>query len=259
MRQCPVCEQKNAYKLSDGRFKCRACGFRYSWTSVWDSSRLSEANKRQLVKFFAIGVPVYWQRFRNDTSRSSKERFYRLMRACCAHEEQLFKTFTEVVDCDKIAFGGQRKDKYGWKKVHKVVVFSLIQCNGAVKVAPIDEYYSNWVIKQIQKHTSPGSLYYSGKRQAYAALPVRGGYILIRKKKSKPKEYDQINHIEEFWAYAKNQLASYRGVPNKFLHLYLGEICYRFNHRNEDLEPIITKKLKATSIQEMRPALIHES
>jgi transposase-like protein len=30
-------------------------------------------------------------------------------------------------------------------------------------------------------------------------------------------------------------LYPYRGVPQKFFHLYLAEICYRFNHRDEDI------------------------
>jgi hypothetical protein len=49
------------------------------------------------------------------------------------------------------------------------------------------------------------------------------------------------------------------GVPRKFFHLYLGEICYRFNHRHEDLEPIIINKLRTTSLQEIRPLLVRKS
>ncbi|MEQ6349050.1 hypothetical protein ABRY59_11060, partial [Ralstonia pseudosolanacearum] len=41
MKRCPECSASRPYKLSDGRLKCRACGKRFSWTSVWDSVRLS--------------------------------------------------------------------------------------------------------------------------------------------------------------------------------------------------------------------------
>ncbi len=35
MKRCPECSASRPYKLSDGRLKCRACGKRFSWTSVW--------------------------------------------------------------------------------------------------------------------------------------------------------------------------------------------------------------------------------
>ncbi|KGS34656.1 hypothetical protein X945_6040 [Burkholderia pseudomallei ABCPW 107] len=37
------------YELSDGRYKCRSCGKKFSWTSVWDSVRLSSREKTRLL------------------------------------------------------------------------------------------------------------------------------------------------------------------------------------------------------------------
>jgi transposase len=37
-----------------------------------------------------------------------------LIRACCAHEEQLREAFAGAVECDETAFGGHRKGKRGW-------------------------------------------------------------------------------------------------------------------------------------------------
>ena len=48
-----------------------------------------------------------------------------------------------------------------------------------------------------------------------------------------------INGIEGFWSYAKTWLYHYRGVPRQYFHLYLKEIEFRFNHRNEDLFQIL--------------------
>ena len=255
MRQCPECERKWAYKLSDGRFKCRACGHRYSWTSVWDSSRLSEPTKRRLVERFAFGVPVYRQRFRDDASSSAKERFYRLIRACCAHEEQLREAFAGAIECDETTFGGHRKGKRGWGAAGKVIVFGLIQRNGTVKASPIAAHNRNEVMRHPGAHFA-WFVVLTDEWQAYATLRLRGSHVVVRKEQGRPKGRDHVNGIEGFWSYAKNWLTPYRGVPRKFFHLYLGEICYRFNHRTEDLEPIIINKLKAMSIQEIRPLLV---
>ncbi|MDI6641033.1 MAG: transposase, partial [Elusimicrobiota bacterium] len=100
--------------------------------------------------------------------------------------------------------------------------------------------------KLIQHHTKPGSLYYTDDWYAYATLALRGEHVVVSKEKGKPKGRDYINGIEGFWSYAKHWLYQYRGVPKKFFHFYLGELSFRFNHRDEDILPSIEKMLKHT-------------
>lgn len=78
---------------------------------------------------------------------------------------------------------------------------------------------------------------------------MRGDHVVIRKEKGRSLGRDHINGIEGFWSYARNWLYPYRGVRKKFFHLYLGETCYRFNHRDEDIKSLIIKLLKTTNIQ----------
>ena len=101
-----------------------------------------------------------------------------------------------------------------------------------------------------------GSLYYTDEWQAYATLRMRGEHVIIRKEKGRPVGRDHINGIEGFWSYAKNWLYPYRGVPRNCFHFYLGEICYRFNHRREDLRPLLIKLLKTTTIEQLEPILV---
>jgi transposase len=36
-------------------------------------------------------------------------------------------------------------------------------------------------------------------------------------------------------------------VPTKYFHLYLAEVCWRFNHRDENLKPLLYKLLTTLS------------
>lgn len=256
MRRCPDCGHTRAYALADGRWKCRRCGKRYSWATVWQNSRLPEAAKRRLLELFVLGVPVYRQRFRAPASRPSCERFYRLARACCAYAEDLREPFAGVLECDETTFGGARHGKRGWGAAGKVIVFGLIQRNGQVKAMPIAAHSQAEVMHQIQAHTREGSLYYTDEWQAYATLKLRGEHVMIRKEKGRPLGREHINGIEGFWSYAKHWLYPYRGVPRKHFHLFLGEICYRFNHRDEDLYPLLYKLLHTMPLAEIKPVLV---
>ncbi len=251
MKYCPKCHYTRAWKLADGRYKCRQCNKRYSWKTVWQASRLTERTKRKLVELFAFGVPIYRMRFRDIASPSAIERFFRLIRGCCALEEHCQESYQGSIECDETMFGGRRPGKRGWGAKGKVVVLGILQRNGQVRVFPVQGRSTTEIIRLVKTHTKPGSLYYTDDWQAYASLAVRGDHIVVRKERGKPKGRDHLNGVEGFWSYAKHWLYPYRGVPRKFFHIYLGEICYRFNHRKEDLFPLIINMLKTTSIDEI--------
>ncbi|MCS3903120.1 transposase [Methylohalomonas lacus] len=256
MKKCPQCFYTRSWKLADGRHKCRQCGHRYRVRTVWQASRLPERTKQLLLERFVLGVPVYRQRFLADASLAAVERFYRLARACCAYEELLREPFEGHLECDETTFGGRKKGKRGWGTAGKIIVFGVLKRNGTVQVFPISRRSGQKVLRFIQAHTRPGSLYYTDDWQAYVALAVRGDYITVHKQDGVPKGRDHINGIEGFWSYAKHWLYPYRGVPRKFFHLYLGEVCYRFNHRHENLKPPVLSLMKHLNYNDIRPLLV---
>ncbi|MBZ2397823.1 hypothetical protein K6W54_17670, partial [Erwinia amylovora] len=67
-----------------------------------------------MLELFVLGVPVYRQRFDTSVSTKSRERFYRLIRACMAQQEQLREPFAGALECDETTFGGARHGKRGW-------------------------------------------------------------------------------------------------------------------------------------------------
>jgi transposase len=220
--------------------------------------RLKPASKGELLRLFALGVPAYRQRFESNASPKTIERFHRLLRACCAASEQLREPFKGEVECDETAFGGWRKGRRGRGAAGKVLVFGLVQRNGHVKAMPIETASEANIMREIQAHTREGSLFYTDGWHAYATLPLRGEHVVIRKEKGRPVGRDHINGIEGFWSYAKNWLYPFRGVPRRFFHLYLAEVCFRFNHRDRDLKPMLMRLMKRTSIQELSSTLVRK-
>lgn len=254
-QRCPRCGFTRAWALSDGRRKCRRCGWRYRLCPLWGASRLPAAVKRRLLDYFLLGVPSFRLRFHGLASRPARERFFRLARAAMAWAEECRQPFAGPVECDETAFGGHRKGKRGWGAAGKIIVFGILQRNGLVRVFPLPARRKAEVLHLIGLHTKPGSLYYTDDWHAYATLAVRGDHIVVRKEKGRPQGRAHINGIEGFWSYAKHWLYLYRGVPRQFFHLYLGEISFRFNHREEDLFPLVFRLLERLSLQDISPIL----
>ena len=255
-RTCPECNYHWAWELNDGRFKCRRCGKRYGFRAAWEAVKLSERVKHRLLDYFVLGVPAYRLRFRRLASRLTIEKFFRAARAVMSLAEDCTEAFYGEIECDETMFGGHREGKRGWGAEGKIIVLGILQRNARVRVFPIKGRSRVILQGLIMKHTLPGSLYYTDEWQAYAGLSVRGGHVVVRKEKGRPKGRDHLNGIEGFWSYAKHWLYQYRGVSEKFFHIYLGEISFRFNHRHEDLLPLILRLMKQTPLDKINQILV---
>jgi transposase len=164
--------------------------------------------------------------------------------------------FEGAAECDETTFGGHRKGKRGWGTTGKIIALGILQLNGMVRVFPVQGRKGIEVIRLVKEHTKPGSLYYTNDWQAYGSRAVRGDHIVVRKEAGRPKGRAHINGIEGFWSYAKHWLYPYRGVPRKTFHLFLGEISFRFNHRNTDIFPLIYKLLRHTGYNKIKQTLV---
>lgn len=81
---------------------------------------------------------------------------YRLLRACCAYDEQWREPFTGALECEVTTFGGARHGPRAWGALGKVIVFGIIKRNGEVKAMPIATHDRIAVMQQIDAHwTSP--------------------------------------------------------------------------------------------------------
>ena len=128
----------------------------------------------------------------------------------------------------------------------------MLKRNGVVRVFAVPNRQKATLLPLIVQHTSPGSLFYTDEYSAYASLKVQGEHIVVTKDKGVPQGRDHINGIEGFRSYAKNWLYMYRGVPKKFFHLYLAETSFRFNHREQDLYPLLYKALRQIDVTQLR-------
>ena len=206
----------------------------------WHCTRMSRYWKGQVVRFFVLGVPAYRLRYLVPYTLPTIERFYRSIRQVIyAVRIQELRLLEGAVEMDETMFGGRVAGKRGWGATGKHMVFGMYQRNGKVLTFPVVSRAGETLIPLITHHSKPGSLYYTDAWWAYTFLSIRGNHVVVTKEKGIPKGRDHLNGIEGFWSFAKHWLYQFRGVPRRYFHLYLKEIEWRFNHRNENLLPIL--------------------
>ena len=251
-RRCPRCGYRLLYYLYDDRFGCKRCRYKFG---EFTGTYLGEFNFSldilvHLIYLFALGVPAYRIRWYTSVSLATIERTFRVLRQSI-YDESLQKLkelkLSGRIEIDEALFGGHRKGKRGWGAEGKTLVFGIYQRNGNVITFPVLDRKYDTLVPLITQHTKKGSLYYSDDHTAYATLNLIGKHqVVAHVSEQYVRDNSHINGIEGFWSYAKTWLYHYRGVPKQYFHLYLKEIEFRFNHRQEDVFRVLTNIVAKT-------------
>lgn len=254
-RVCPKCGYRFLNYLTGDRYGCKHCRYNFGeFTGTYlGKLRVPIDVVSHLLYLFVLGVPAYRIRWYVPVSLATIERVFRIFRQ--AIYDSLLCELQEIelsghIELDEALFGGRRKGgKRGWGAEGKTLVFGIYRRNGRVITFPVSDRRKETLVPLIRQHTRKGSLYYSDDHTAYATLNLIGKHQVIAHSREEyvRGEDTHINGIEGFWSYAKTWLYHYRGVPKQYFHLYLKEIELRFNYRNENLYPVLTKMVVRTA------------
>jgi len=253
MKGCPRCESVRAWVLGDGRRKCQSCGRRYRWKSVWESVRLSEAAKEALLDAFVRGVPAA-QSTAEHACADSRERFYRLMRACCVKYERPSREGLSVAECSSL-HSRTRPAMRGWSTTQCVMIVNFTERAGLIQISAPPGGISN-VVPKLRESIAVGGVLQLDDSNATACLQIQGDYVIAP---MMTRGALVVCASEAFWRHTRLHLQMFRKIPVKFFQLYLAEACLRFNQRDHDLHALLREIMETTAIGELKPLLLGDS
>lgn len=247
-RICPECGSRCFWKLGDGRRRCTRCRKSYTdFTGRWlEQSRLSCGQWLRLVKLFELELSA--RKMAQQLGLSYNTVYAALTtirRAILAHADDADSYELDgEVELDESYFGGKRKGKRGRGAAGKVPVFGVLERNGRVCVEVVPNVRAETLLGLTIKKVRRGSIVYTDRFKSYDALMCCGYRHLSVDHASKFAEGRvYINGLEGFWSYAKERLMKHHGISPQKFPLYLKELEFRYNHRNQDIFPIIVQYL----------------
>ena len=89
---------------------------------------------------------------------------------------------------------------------------------------------------------------YFGARRVRGEARARGCQQDARVRASQARGKSHVNGIENFWSFAKRRLAKFNGCSSDAFVLHLKECEWRYNHRHEDLLPLLKRLYKKDSL-----------
>ena len=217
------------------------------------SSQLSEAKFRQIIKCFSLDLTATQTAQIAGVSRNAVNRIYSKIRARIFEYIRLESPFAGEVEADESYFGSRRiRGKRGRGAGGKTIVFGLLKRNEKVYTEIIPDAKSATLQDIIRGRIDIDSVIHTDGWRGYDGL-VDLGFEKHFRVKHGENEFstgggNHINGIESFWAFAKNRLAKFNGIPKKLFVVYLKETEFRFNLRGQNLYLFLLKLLREEPI-----------
>lgn len=227
-KKCFYCGKYGLYRLHDNRLKCKHCKSYYS---------LNKLRKDiNILYYFYLEVSAHKTAKELNLSYRTVLNSYMFFREMIA--KYLNEQFTKMrghIELDETYFGGKRKGKRGRGAYNKAIVFGILERNGKVYTRVVPNVSAKILMDEIKAKTCKGSVFYSDCFKSYKSLKQYGKHHRINKQYAYATGRTHINGIEGFWSYAKERFHKYHGINRANYPLYLKEMEFRFNHRNEDI------------------------
>ncbi len=244
---CTRCGSYNIYRIMNKKYRCKRCKYTFhDFSFRWlNKVRISYKKWFWIIKLFELEVPAYKISQQTKLSYPTSLRALDIIRYSIisqAHDAQEF--LGGEIELDETYFGGRRKGKRGRGAFNKVPVFGIFERRGKVKVEVVKDVSAESILEMTIKTVRRGSIVYTDKFRSYDSLMFCGyRHLKVDHKRRFASGKVYINGLEGFWSYAKQRLIKFHGVSKEKFPLYLKEMEFRYNHRNENLFILLVKNL----------------
>ena len=243
---CPRCRSRKVYRLIGKRYRCKSCGYTFhDFTGRWiNKLNISYRDWLWVIKLFELELSARKIAEQVGFSYPTVLKAVTIIRLSLMANSPDHDLFGGEIELDEAYFGGKRKGKRGRGAAAKVPVFGILERDGVVRVEAVKDVTAKTLLSLTIKTVRRGSIVYTDKYRSYDSLMFCGyRHLKINHKKRFATGKVYINGIEGFWSYAKERLIKHHGVSKEKFPLYLKEMEFRYNHRNDNFFFLITKNL----------------
>ena len=183
-------------------------------------------------------------------NRNTVNRYYNLLRSAIL-SESIREAKGEIgeYELDESYFGARRvRGKRGRGAAGKTPVFGLLKRGEKVFVTIVPDCSKESLMPIIKGLILEQSTIYTDGWKAYDGLVLNGyeHYRVFHSENEFARGKSHVNGIENFWSFAKRRLAKFNGCASAAFVLHLKECEWRYNHRKEDLLPLLKKLYRKT-------------
>ncbi len=243
---CTFCKSKTLYIMkSRNRMRCRKCkkDLKPFSNSKFHLIRIPYSKWLAIIKLFELSVSAKTASEQIQLSYKTTLKAFDTIRYSILEElAKSDRVLKGEIEADEAYFGGKRKGNRGRGARNKTIVFGILERRGKVHVEIVKNVKAKTLLAGTIRKVKKGSIVYTDKWLGYDSLVFNGyKHLSVDHNKMFAKDDVYINGIEGFWSFAKENMAKYHGVSSGKFLLYIKEMEWRYNNRNNDLFDLLLK------------------
>lgn len=249
---CPRCGDDRLYELNGNRLRCRGCKYTFTeFTGRWiNTGGLSASDWLFLVRLFVERYSAHQAAELAGLSYNAVYKTFTAIRfgllAGALDGLSLFGPETGLGQHvrNRRLRGIPRK-----ARLEASPVFGIMEQSGWAFADLMPGFQSETIFHfHLNFHlplAKSGNIVYTGRYRQYETLVAcvdSNSVVPVNRGAPKP---EVRNNDFFFWNWARRRLKSYKGVTPNHFPLYLKEMEFRYNHRDQDLVPLVLERVCA--------------
>lgn len=250
-RFCPKCRSRKLYALRAGKRRCSRCSYTFHDFSqrFINNGNLSAQQWLRLIKLFELEVSMGRMAEQLGVTYNTAYKAVTTLRmAILAHslDARLIIRSIEGLDFTK---SGKFHLDMSTRSGARMPVFGIVERGTHVFADLIPELDGDSIIHFKMnfhlKTASLGKIIYTDRFKQYAALLVGGSNLSAIYNIRHADKGLFIDSSKGFWSFSKDWFRRLKGISPRNFPLYIKELEFRYNHRNDDIFPILAEYLCA--------------
>ncbi|WP_147820188.1 transposase [Salidesulfovibrio onnuriiensis] len=248
---CPRCGCRRIYTLSGSRMRCAECKYTFhEFSGRWlDNGALSCSQWLELLRCFAEEQSVDSITERLGLSCNTVYKALTVVRfSILAHAQDAAQLLGPQTGLDSFLNGSRLTGGPTRMRMETIPVYGILTKDDwafidlvpGLRAETVFHFHLNFQLKLERL----GNLIYSERYRHYDALILCGNnalpYDCIRRHRT-PVHIDVMD--SGFWAFARHRIKRFRGISCQRFPLYLKELEFRFNNREQDIFPLLTRRI----------------
>ncbi|MBE0598783.1 MAG: IS1595 family transposase [Desulfuromonadales bacterium] len=227
-RFCPRCEKKRPYRLADGRFRCRECGYTFhDFSGRWINR--GNLSYRHWLTVFALF----------EQELSIREIAHRLQVSYNTAYKAITTVRLAIIDhcLDRLVWLGPDGDQLD-RILGQEMVFGILHRDDQVSIVPIPGLTPAQLFGMELRMVRRGNIIYSDSYEDYASL------VFFCREVDQEYRFSRagvVNGLTCFWRFLRKRIN--RKITSEKFPLFLKEMEFRYNYRGKELSPILSEYL----------------
>ena len=252
-RVCPRCRSDKTYVLAEGRIRCAGCRYTFHYLTGRFAG-LAGLSPRQWLRL----LPLF----------ATEETVHAMAASLGVAYNTAYKAATAVrlsIVASRLDGPAMLAGRLGWElgfdgrslrpapadaPLASIPVFGILERNGMAFIDSLPDMRPEDLLHYNLNFSLPlsrlGSIVYSDRYQRYAALVTCGSEVLARRFVEVAGRNPSVDPRQSgFWPFARERLVRFHGVTARRFPLYLKELEFRYNHRDDDILLLLLDNLCA--------------